>query len=105
MRLERCRFNNSVLLPEFWGGRRPATGSHGKQKLMKAFMLKGRNPDIIQVCWIRLIRRGGSTKMKRVVKGLLIGCGLLALTAGAFAQDRRLLGSRSPGARVSHGFL
>jgi hypothetical protein len=25
--------------------------------------------------------------MKRVVKGLLIGCGALALTAGAFAQD------------------
>jgi hypothetical protein len=26
--------------------------------------------------------------MKRVVKGILIGCGLLALTAGAIAQDR-----------------
>src|ERR1017187_7085593 len=51
-------------------------------------MLKGCNPDIILVCRVRLIRRGGSTKMKRVVKGILIGCGLLALAAGAIAQDR-----------------
>ena len=26
--------------------------------------------------------------MKRIVKGILIGCGLLAMAAGAFAQDR-----------------
>ena len=34
--------------------------------------------------------------MKRVVKGILIGCGLLALTAGAIAQDRDRDRDRGP---------
>ena len=33
--------------------------------------------------------------MNRIVKGLLIGCGALALTAGAFAQDYGRPGDRS----------